>query len=222
METTDIQPRTTITELPFSDDDPRAVFARAVATGTDVIGGVRLDQLDLPTPCDDFTVRDLLAHLVDVLRRVAALGRGEEPFALPPMPDVADDGWRDAWLAAAHDVQAAWTDDATLDRTIRLPWAEMTGGVTLVSYVSEITVHTWDLAHATGQQPAWNEQVVGAALDISHQLLPGEGRAEIFAAAKRNLPPELRSAADPFAEAVPVPDGAPTIDRLVAWNGRRP
>mgnify|MGYP000535288204 CR=1 FL=1 len=26
----------------------------------------------------------------------------------------------------------------------------------------------------------------------------------------------------PFANAVPVPDDAPLIDRLAGWNGRRP
>ena len=32
----------------------------------------------------------------------------------------------------------------------------------------------------------------------------------------------LDEVAIPFAEAVPVPDDAPAIDRLVAWNGRDP
>jgi hypothetical protein len=36
------------------------------------------------------------------------------------------------------------------------------------------------------------------------------------------MPPALRDFADPFADAVPVSDDAPLIDRLVAWNGRRP
>jgi hypothetical protein len=36
------------------------------------------------------------------------------------------------------------------------------------------------------------------------------------------MPPEHREPTDPFADAVPVPDDAPLIDRLVAWNGRRP
>jgi hypothetical protein len=54
-----------------------------------------------------------------------------------------------------------------------------------------------------------------------HRWLPGEHRAEIFAEVRdqMGLPADTP---DAFAAAVPVPDDAPAIDRLVAWNGRRP
>jgi uncharacterized protein (TIGR03086 family) len=207
---------------PPAAGDPRAVFARAVGLGTDVIGAVRPEQLDGATPCPDYDGRALLAHMVTVLHRVAALGRGDDPFALPPVdPGMAADEWLAAWSDAAHDVQAAWTDDAVLTRTMRLPWAESSGAGMLVSYLSEITVHTWDLATATGQRPAWDPEVLGLAYDAS-RFMPGQGRTAMFQAVKATMPPELRDAPDPFADAVPVPDDAPLIDRLVAWNGRRP
>ena len=72
-----------ISDLPFGDDDPRAIFGKAVATSTAVIGQVRPDQLDAPTPCTEFNVRQLLGHLVGNLGTVAMLGRGENPFAGP-------------------------------------------------------------------------------------------------------------------------------------------
>ena len=37
--------------------DIRIVFARAMATATDVIANVRPDQLDGPTPCGEYDVR---------------------------------------------------------------------------------------------------------------------------------------------------------------------
>jgi uncharacterized protein (TIGR03086 family) len=211
------------TGAPFGPDDPRALFARAVALGGDVIAGVRADQLAHPTPCPDFDVRALLGHLVAVLDRVAALGRGDDPFAGPGVAvDVADDGWLEAWFDAAHGVRAAWRDDAVLSRVIHLPWSQLPGGPTLLSYLSEVTVHTWDLAAATGQRPAWDPEVVAASLEAMRRALPARGRAAKLEAVMATMPEEYRGGPPPFADAVGVPDDAPLIDRLVAWNGRRP
>jgi uncharacterized protein (TIGR03086 family) len=206
---------------PLDDGDPRTAFADAVALGTAVIGRVGPSQLGNPTPCTDFDVRGLLDHLVLVLRRVAAIGRGDDPFGPPVFASVEADGWQHAWLAAGREVQDAWADDAALRRIVRLPWSQDTGARTLVAYLNEVTVHTWDLATATGQRPAWDPKVVGLAFD-GIRFLPAHGRAAIFDEVRATLPPERRNFADPFADAVPVDDDAPLIDRLVAWNGRRP
>ena len=205
----------------FSADDPRVHFARAVEIAASAIAAVRADQLGDPTPCTEYDVRQLLGHMVTVLRRVAALGRGDDPFGMPRLATVADDGWLEAWYDAAHDVQAAWTDDAVLGRTMRLPWAEGPGARILTGYLNELTVHTWDLARATGQQPAWDRQILALAFDAIRSL-PPTGRAELVRSIREAMPPEHRDPSDPFADAVPVPDDAPLLDRLVAWNGRRP
>ena len=147
-----------------ANDDPRALFARAVALGTDVIGQARPDQDG---------VRALLGGLVGALRRMAGL----EPA------QVADDGWLEAWCDAAEDVHATWGD--------------RTGGPPLVDALNDLTVRTWELAVATGQQqPAWDPHVLALAYDGA-RFLPGAG-------------------------ASPVRDDAPLIDRLVACNGRSP
>jgi uncharacterized protein (TIGR03086 family) len=188
------------------DDDPRAVFARALAVGAGVIGAVRPDQLAAATPCGEYDVRRLLAHLVGVVRYVEVMGRGEETFLPATTDDMDDDGWSAAWLDAAHDVRDAWTDDANLTRVIRLPWADLSGAATLAVYASEITVHTWDLATATGQTPSWDQSVLEVAFDAIRVVLP----------------PEPRGGFVPFDEVVVVPSGAPLIDQLVAWTGRQP
>jgi uncharacterized protein (TIGR03086 family) len=189
------------------DDDPRAVIRQAVATAAEVIGGIRPDQLHAPTPCDEYDVARLLQHLLGVLRHLTVLGRGEqrEPSPVPPA-DVADDGWLEAWSAAGEELRAAWRDDATLTRTITLPWADMSGAGTLVAYTMEITVHTWDLAHATGQPVAWDDLVVA----VAH----GAGR--------EHLPVRPRGGSAPFGEVRATGPDAPMIDRLVAWSGRQP
>ncbi len=211
------------TTRPQVDTDIRALFADAVATGATVIANIRPDQLDAPTPCPDFDVRQLTAHLVEVLHRVTRIGRGEDPFGRPPTPPLSDDGWLEAWTAAGDDVRTAWTDDATLTRSVVLPWSQQSGADTLATFASEVSVRTWDLATATGQRPQWNPAVLEAALAAITAVLPAAtGRLDSFEALRAQLPEQFRNATPPFADAVPVADDAALIDRLVAWNGRRP
>jgi len=213
----------TITSATLTGSDVRTVFSKAMATGGDVVAGVRPDQLDAPTPCTEYDVRTLVSHLIGVLERVTLMGRGGNPMAAPDkVVGLADDAWLAAWADATQRLQEAWADDESLTRLVRLPWAEQSGAATLASYCNEITVHTWDLASATGQRPAWDAEVVRTAWESIIRGLPGEGRAEMFAAAKAGMPEPHRSRPDPFAAPVPVPDDAPLIDQLVAWNGRRP
>ena len=83
-------------------------------------------------------------------------------------------------------------------------------------------MHTWDIARATGQTPAWNEPAVENAYALMRSWLPGGRRAETFAEVRKKMGPAAAASGDAFAEVVPVPDDAPPIDRLVAWNGRQP
>jgi uncharacterized protein (TIGR03086 family) len=202
-----------------STTDPRPILDRAIATCGAVIDGVRPEQLTEPTPCTDMDVRALLAHLIGVLDRVAALGNGEDPFAVTETA-VPDDRWSDAWAESGRRAADAWSDDAVLERPMALPWIEGSGAEVLASYFSELTVHTWDLATATGQQPDWDDTVVAAAFDAARRILPAENRRVLYeeVSAARGFD----EVAVPFAEAVPISDDAPTIDRLVAWNGRDP
>ena len=62
--------------------DPRPILDRAIATGGSVIARVRPAQLADPTPCSEMDVRAMLGHLVAVLDRIAAVGQGEDPFAV--------------------------------------------------------------------------------------------------------------------------------------------
>ena len=187
--------------------DPRPAYATAVGTAVDAMSAVRPDQLACPTPCTEFDVRTLLGHLLSVLRRVAAVGRGEPPSSVPQVStEVPDDGWSAAARAAADDVLAVWADDALLEREFTLPYGRHRGLVALSTYTGELSTHTWDLAAATGQSPAWDDGALTVGLAGSRHVLPAEGRGGRI----------------PFAPAVPVAADAPLIEQLVAWQGRDP
>lgn len=188
-------------------DDPRLALAKAAAITGSLISGVRPDQLGDPTPCAEFDVRRLLGHLVAVLDRIATAGRDGDLGAVPVLrTGVADDGWRAAWDAAAHDVQAAWSDPAELAKMKVLTFATLPAPVALAIYTSEVVTHGWDLAKATGQEPVWDDTIVGASLQTMRMALPAEGRGGEI----------------PFGPIVEVPADAPLIDQLVGWVGRRP
>lgn len=213
----------TLTATPHSTD-PRFAFAQATLTARTVIDGIGPDQFTRPTPCPEHDVRSMLGHMLIVFRRIAALGNGTDPMAMPDVvTGIADDGWHDAFLEAAHQVQAAWTDPAKLERMMELPWATAPGGAMVAMYTSELTVHTWDLAVATGQPVPWHEPTAQLALHTALQALPSGDREAYFTqmAADPKFSPDL-AIRPPFLNAVPVADDAPAIDRLVAWYGRNP
>ena len=202
--------------------DPRTLFDDGVAVARGVIAGVRPEQLTAPTPCDDFDVRAMLGHLLNVLDRVGVIGQGRDPFTAESPALPGDDGWVAAWDATAEAVRAVWSDDAVLERVVVLPWSQLPGGETLLGYLNEIVVHTWDLATATGQAVAFDDAVVAAAFAAIRQTLPGPNRTELFAELSKGLPADMGPFVAPFGDLVVVPDDAPLIDQLIGWNGRRP
>jgi uncharacterized protein (TIGR03086 family) len=196
----------TLAPQPPTATDPRPALTTAVELLLTTASAVRPGQLTAPTPCAEFDVRALLGHVRHVLRRITTAGRGADVDSTPPGPAVADGGWPDALRSAAGELAAVWADDAVLDAVLRLPFGTLPGRAALATWVGEITTHTWDLAVATGQSPAWDDAVVLAGLAAIHGKLPAAGRG-----------PGI-----PFADAVPVPDDAPPVERLVAWQGRDP
>lgn len=210
---------TTPTTTTTTTTDPRLLFAAASRTVGDLIATIDDKELGLPTPCHAFDVAGLLGHLDIVMRRVVALAEGTDPMALPETVPLPADGWHANWLRQMDNVATAWADSETLDRTMTLPWASGPGSMLLGTYVAELTVHTWDLAHTLGRPAAFQEAVLDAAMASYLLVLPEANRDERFDAVRQYMPADWEP---PFHNAIDMPDDAPTIDRIVAWTGRQP
>ncbi len=198
-----------MSEIPGGPPAESPVFAlySAAELATSALGAVTGAQYDARTPCPDYSVRDLSNHVVNVVRRVAALGAGGSFASVPQFAtDVPDGEWSFAAAAAAKDLHGPWSDPAVLGRPIGLPWGAVPGAVAAVIFTNELVLHTWDIATATGQQVSWDPAVLAAPL----------------ASMRRAVPAEPRGNPVPFGPVVPVPEDAPAIDRLVGWYGRRP
>jgi uncharacterized protein (TIGR03086 family) len=201
--------------------DPRSSFAHAVITARAVIAQVTPEEMELPTPCPEHDVRSLLGHMLIVFRRIAALGNGEDPMAMPDViADVADDQWSAVFLEAAHQVQAAWTDSAKLQQMMELPWASAPGAAMLQMYTAELTVHTWDLSVASGHAAEWHEPTLQVALQSALHALPPGDRETAFEEMAKDMP--QLAGRPPFRNPVTVADGGSTLDRLIGWYGRQP
>ncbi|OKH92882.1 TIGR03086 family metal-binding protein [Streptomyces uncialis] len=214
--------------------------ARSVAR---LAEGVREDQLDAPTPCPDYAVRHLLGHLVSlsVAFRDAArreLGPTTDTSPGSSLPELPAD-WRVALPGALAEMAEAWRDPAAWEGETRAGGVPLPGAVAGLVAVDELVVHGWDLARATGQEYAPDE----AALRASEALLtPVEDPAADPTDDSATEPPAAEdpaakdssedSAGDPAGDAssgaglfgppVPVPDGAPLLDRVIGLSGRDP
>jgi uncharacterized protein (TIGR03086 family) len=164
-----------------------------------VIGGVRPDQYGEKTPCTEWTVRDLLEHMIGVVAGLGATAAGTPggAFALGKEPAAQ-------FQEAAASALAAWRTPGVLDRVIDGGAGQMPGRVLAGINLLDTATHTWDLATATGQPSA----------------LPGDVAAAALEASLATISPEIRPGR--FGPEIAVPDGASTTERLVAFLGRTP
>jgi uncharacterized protein (TIGR03086 family) len=187
--------------------DLTAMRAACEATGQ-VVDGVASDQLGLPTPCTEWDVRGLLNHLLGTLSLGEALLSDTAPRVAVapgglPAVDLIGDDLGKAYRAGVDRLLLAAGGDA-LQRTHATPLGEMPGAVLGGFTTLDVLVHGWDLAVATGQQPAFDDRLAEQVLAFAYQAVTEQTRAP------RIGPP------------VAVPDDAPVTDRLVAHLGRQP
>ncbi len=193
--------------------DPRPGFALALSQAKPIVEAV--DQMSttdpaslrLSTPCDQYDVGQVAAHLVAVVQRITAVARGLDPFSVPQeIAGLEPAGFGAAWNAAVAVQAEVWSNDSVLAQPLVLPFATLPGAIALAIYGSEVLVHTWDLARGLGLNVAWDEDLAEGAL----------------ATMQFGLPAEPRGGEVPFAAVVEVALDAPAMDRLVAWLGRQP
>lgn len=151
------------------------------------------EQLRLPTPCSDWVVADLLAH-VHQFSSVFTSNAAKQP-AHPPASLVDD--WRTAIPASLDELAEAWRDESAWHGTVSAGGVAMNAADNALVAVEEMTVHGWDLARATGRTIDPGEE----QLDRVDAFLERFGSA-------------------PFADAVRPPANADRLERIIARTGR--
>ncbi|MEU5341722.1 TIGR03086 family metal-binding protein [Streptomyces sp. NPDC020766] len=165
------------------------------------------EQLDAATPCPEYAVRHLLGHLLglSVAFRDAGrkdLGATTDTAPTSRLPDL-EPGWRAELPKVLGELAEVWRDPAAWTGETRAGGVDLPGEIAGIVAADELVVHGWDLARATGRPYAPD----AAALNAAYEML-------------------APTADDPdrgiFGPAVPVPEGAPLLDRVIGLSGRDP
>ncbi len=174
-----------------------AAYSAALEPLLAVVDAVPAGGWDAPSPCEGWTARDVVAHLVATQREFLT-GRGVDLGAAPDLTDPAA-GLRDH----AERVLDAVGDPAVAGQRYDGFSGPTTVGETLEEfYVWDLVVHRWDLATATGQDAALTD----AELDRVEQRARSWGDVLYT---------------DGICRRVDAPEGADRQARVLALLGRR-
>lgn len=132
-----------------------------IATGFGTrLEGVDLEQWSKPTPCTEWTVRDLVGHVVQTHWRVLGSLAEAEPVELDAEGDMLAQR-RSASAAVAESVG----DPDRASRTVKgmfgeQPFESLVGRL----LCADTLLHTWDLARATGQDEVLDSDAVSKSM----------------------------------------------------------
>jgi uncharacterized protein (TIGR03086 family) len=163
-------------------------------------GGIKDDQLQDRTPCEKYSVAELVDHLGATLHSSARAARKEAQPGGGATPAVSPQALADSASLAA----AAWADPAAYDGTTEFGPGELPAVLAASITLQELALHGWDLARATGQPFGVSEETARVALGVVEQIA------------------EQARSNGGYGQAVPVAEDAPAFQRALGVSGRNP
>jgi uncharacterized protein (TIGR03086 family) len=185
--------------------DSVALLGKVVGETGRLVDGTSDGDLDKPTPCAEWTVRDLINHVTGgatMFAVSAEQGSVPDDVLAKISGDNLGDDYKGAFRAATGRALEVYEDPSVLDKVVTLPFGQMPAAVALNIAIFDVATHAADLAHATGQAPP-DDAILEAALEMGKQMIG----------------PELR-APGVFGPEQPAPAGATSAQRLLAFAGR--
>jgi len=179
--------------------DPVMLYRAATNRAIAVVEAVTPAQFDWPTPCSEWTVQQLLDHLVGGTEYLLAAASGRPPVAVQGA--IGTD-----YRRGVQQVLAAVAQPGVMERSCVSPlgfdWpvAQAVAGTFM-----DVLIHTWDLARATHQDERLDPALVQACTEIFVPEMPRRGREAGI------IGPEVAVGADASAQ-----------ERLLAVMGRQP
>jgi uncharacterized protein (TIGR03086 family) len=165
-------------------------------------------QRDLPTPCREWTVTQVLQHAVgDQLAWAAAIGTGTGPSGNPFAPSGRLDGSVDDLVDPALTVAAtAWSAVRSDDNAVPtpLPQGTLPAPTAAAACALDAAVHAWDIGVALGQRSPLSDA-------LAARLLP---------AARAVVEPLRQFGA--YAQALPAEPADDHVAELLRYLGRNP
>lgn len=137
---------------------PADIWRQAADKFSEVLAQVG-DQWDAATPCDDWTVRDLVDHTVHWQ------GQGGKIFGAGTTPETDWETIRPALSAALDDPS---NFEGTAEEMGGMPKHQVAGFV-----IGDLVIHTWDLARSIGADETLPPEAVEATM-LGLQRVPSE------------------------------------------------
>jgi uncharacterized protein (TIGR03086 family) len=170
---------------------------RVLDRAATVVDGIEPSQLGNATPCTEWTVRDVINHIVGGATMFAeCVEQGSVPddrLGQLMGGDNLGDDYKGAFRTASDRARAAFSSEGALEKTVKLPFGEMPAGVALNIAVMDVMTHALDLAKATGQTVD-DDELLETALTIGRQLITPEFRRPGVFDAEQPAPPNASAA----------------------------
>lgn len=157
------------------------IYDRSVKDVSALVRQVPPEALARPTPCTEWSLRQLLAHMVVQNDSFAAIvAGGEEPSNASEPPDAEVPG---EWDRSAAALGRAFRD-ADLDAPVTLSSVgAVPARVAMRMIILDNVVHAWDVAESLGQAYRPDDELVSSGYEFAQEIavLPAEMTGGFFA-----------------------------------------
>ncbi|MFJ3881903.1 TIGR03086 family metal-binding protein [Streptomyces sp. NPDC090077] len=158
-----------------------------------------------PTPCSDWTVRQVLNHARLDQQALVMQITGVAPETDPFEPEDATAADPVAELAAVLEAAAAAWESGRDAESVPTPMGPMPADTGAAVAALDAGIHAWDIARATGQDLPLTEEMAGALADTVSGIVDF-----------------VRDSFGKYAPALTAPEGADRAERFLAFTGRDP
>ncbi|MCX4403068.1 TIGR03086 family metal-binding protein [Streptomyces sp. NBC_01764] len=187
------------------------LLAQSIDLALDMVSDVSVDQYQDPTPCSEFTVRDLVNHIgmMLLLTRDAGTRAAPDPSLLTadPMPFLAghpESDWAGLVAEKADPAVSAWSVPAAWEGEASVGGPPMAATALGGILIAEFAIHAWDVAVATGQSVNIPASLATTAFDTYSREAPRMRGLGLL------------------GDEAPQETNAPLFDRALGLTGRDP
>lgn len=142
------------------------------------VRAVREEQWAAPTPDPEWSVRELIDHLVTEQLWAPGLLAGRTVEDITASADFATAGGNlgenlsVSWASAADLARRAVTGLESLDTTVHLSAGDMPAHSYIEQMTLDLAVHSWDLSRAIGVDSELPEDLLGFVLGLAQDAQP--------------------------------------------------
>lgn len=192
-----------MTETPTTS---RADLTTAFDSTLAVLRKVEPHDLHKATPCQSWTVRDVINHFIGTAHWFAAVVSGDDTVLVPEGRDHTAGDFVAAYERGIGLALAAFAGDGAMERLVKVSFGVFPGAALQGFAATDHFTHGWDLARALGLGTDLAPELAAALLDQARTTIGADRRG-----------PDTQA---PFGPERPAPNGGTAADRLAAYLGR--